>query len=428
MPDPSWPTLPPEANYLRLVGPGAAGTGTTLASGAAWQALMASNEAAASVSTVNTVATALDFEGLAGTASATTATGLNTSLHLLAAWAQEKAPIAASAVTAYETAVSAMIPAEVATANRTAQAADVAMNPMVLGALTPAIVALDTEYFGEMWPQNAGAGTAYGAALAALLPALAVPPPLAPPGANPAAPAGSAAAVAQAAGETTGQAALKQSSEAAQLLTGSTGSSTEQIGQMASTMMQPLQSAMQPMMGMFQAPMQAFQSMSSLPQSMMGQLGSLTQGATASEAQIPSAMLAAAGGPGAGLAGAAGSVGAGGGAGAAIAGAGGMAGAGAGGLGGGVGAAGAAAPLSSFTRPVSSFAPEGGGRPAGPANGLLSASELRGPTASGGGGAMPVSPAQAGMLGHGKGDNAKDDVALARIVLASDRGTPESSA
>lgn len=102
-----------------------------------------------------------------------------------------------------------------------------------------------------------------------------------------------------------------------------------------------------------------------------------------------------------------------------------MVGAGAAGLGGAAGAAGA--PLSSFTRPVSSFAPEGGGRPAGLATGLLSASELRGPTASGGG-AMPISPAQAGMLGKGKGENAKDDVAMARIVLTSGRGTPESGA
>jgi len=427
MPDPSWPSLPPEVNYLRLAGPGATGTGTTLANAAAWQALVASNEAAASVSSANTAATALDFEGLAGTASATTATEMNASLHLLAGWAQEKAPIATSAASAYETAVSAMIPAEVAAANRTAQAADVAMNPLVLGALTPAIVALDTQYFGEFWPQNASAGAAYGTALAALVPALAVPPPVTPPGANPAAPAGSAASVAEAAGETTGQEALKQTSDAARMLTGGAGGSTEQIGQMASTMMQPLQSAMQPLMGMFQAPMQAFQSLSSLPQSMMGQLGGLSQAATSSEAQIPSAMLAAAGGPGAGLVGAAGSVGAGAGAGAggAAAGIGGAVGAGAGGLGGGVGAP--AAALTSFTRPVSSFGPEGAGRPAGLPTGLLSASELRGPTTSGAGGPMPISPAQAGMLGHGKGENAKDDVSLARIVLPSDRATPASA-
>jgi len=423
MPDPTWPSSPPEVNYLRLVGPGAAGTGTTLASAAAWQALMASNEGAASVSSVNAAVTALNFEGLAGIASATTGTELNTSLHLLAAWAQEKAPIAASAVSAYETAVSTMIPAEVSVANRTMQAADVAMNPMVLGALTPAIVALDTEYFGEFWPHNASAGAAYGSALAALVPALAVPPPLAPPGASPAAPAGSAAAVAQAAGETTGQEALKQSGQAARLLTDGAGSSTEQIAQMASTMMQPLQSAMQPLMGMFQAPMQAFQSLSSLPQSMMGQLGGLSQTGMASEAQIPSAILAAAGGSGTGLAGAAGSVGAG----SVGAGAAGLGGAvGAGGLGGGGGAP--AAALTSFTRPVSSFSPESSGRPAGLPSGLLSASELRGPTMSGAGGPMPISPAQAGMLGHGKGENGKSEVAVARIVLTSDRDTSGSLA
>ena len=44
---------------------------------------------------------------------------------------------------------------------------------------------------------------------------------------------------------------------------------------------------------------------------------------------------------------------------------------------------------------------------------------------------MPISPAQAGMLGHGKGENAenaKADVSLARIVVPSGRATPESSA
>ena len=97
MPDPSWPSSPPEVNYVKLVGSGAAGTATTLANAAAWQALMAANETAASVSTLNAAATALNFEGLGGAASASTAGGLNTALHLLAGWAQEKPPIAASA-------------------------------------------------------------------------------------------------------------------------------------------------------------------------------------------------------------------------------------------------------------------------------------------------------------------------------------------
>jgi PPE-repeat protein len=157
MPDPSWPSSPPEVNYLRLAGAGAGGTATTMASAAAWQALAVGDEAAASVSTLNTVATAVHFEGVGGTSSADTVTGLNASLHLLAGWAQAKSPIAVSAVSAYETAVSSMIPAEVSLANRAEQAADVALNPLVLGALTPMIVALDAEYFGEHWPHNASA-------------------------------------------------------------------------------------------------------------------------------------------------------------------------------------------------------------------------------------------------------------------------------
>ena len=37
-----------------------------------------------------------------------------------------------------------------------------------------------------------------------------------------------------------------------------------------------------------------------------------------------------------------------------------------------------------------------------------------------GGGAMPMSPAHAGMLANGKGENSKDDVAHARIVMDQD--------
>jgi hypothetical protein len=108
---------------------------------------MGSHELAFSLSTLNTAVTTLNFEGVGGLSSATAVTGLNTALQLLAGWVQAKPPIAASAVSAYETAVSAMIPAEVSIANRTEQASDVAINPAVLGALTPAIVALDTEVF-----------------------------------------------------------------------------------------------------------------------------------------------------------------------------------------------------------------------------------------------------------------------------------------
>lgn len=398
MADP-WPTFSPETNYLRLVGPGAAGTASTMASGAAWQALMGSNELSFSLSQLNTAVTALNFEGVGGLSSMTAVTGLNTALQLLAGWVQEKPPIAASAVAAYETAVSSMIPAEVSIANRTEQAADVLINPAVWGALTPAIVALDTEYFGEHWPHNAGAGATYGAALAALVAALAVPPPIAPLGASPAAPAAAAAAVAQAAGTTGMQAATQGTGQVTQMA-GQTAAAPAAAGSEMSSMMQPMQAAMgaiQPLMGMFQAPMQAFQGLSSLPQSMMGQLGGLMNGMKGADAAMPAADLVKAGAP-------------------AGAGAGGIGGGGAGGGGGG-GLPGAG--LTSYTRPSSSFAPENSGRPTSLKTGLLSAAEVRGPTAAPmGGGGMPMSPAHAGMLGQGKGENSKDEVAHARIVVA----------
>ena len=412
MPDPTWPSSPPEANYLRLLGPGATGTATTLASAAVWQALMASHEVAFSASTLNTATTALNFEGLGGLGSTTAATGLNTSLQMLAGWVQEKPPILASAVSAYEIAVSSMIPAEVSLANRAAQASDVAVNPLVLGALTPVIVALDAEYFGEHWPHNAGAGATYGAALTALVPALAVPPPLAPPGASPAAPASAVAAVAETAGETAAGQAMKESSRVAKLASGTTAAPAEGIGQAASSVIQPLQSAMQPLMGMFGAPLQAMQGLASLPQSLMGQLGAVSGAPLAGEARVPAAMLAAAVGPGANAVGAGAGVGAG---------VGGVSSAGAAGAGGVGGVPGAA--LTSYTRPTSSFAPENSGRPVGLKTGLLStAAELRGPTTMAGGGPVPVSPGHAGMLGQSKGGNAKEDVPVARIVIAADPG------
>jgi hypothetical protein len=398
MPDPAWPALSPETNYLRLVGPGAGGTATTMANGAAWQALMGSNELAFSLSQLNTAVTALNFEGVGGLSSMTAVTGLNTALQLLAGWVQEKPPIAASAVAAYETAVSTMIPAEVSIANRMEQAADVAANPSVFFTLTPAIVALDTEYYGEHWPHNAGAGASYGAALAALVAALAVPPPFAPLGASPAAPAAAAAAVAQTAGTTGMQAATQGTGQVTQMA-GQTAAAPAAAGSEMSSMMQPMQAAMgafQPLMGMFQAPMQAFQGLSSLPQSMMGSLGGMFNGMKGADAAVPAADLVKAGAPAGG------------------------AGVGGGGVGGGGGGGGGVpgAGLTSYTRPTSSFAPENSGRPTSLKTGLLSAAEVRGATtAPMGGGAMPMSPAHAGMLGNQKGDDSKDDVARASIVM-----------
>lgn len=404
MPDPEWPCSPPEVNYLRLVGAGAAGTATTLASAAAWQALMGSNEAAFALSALNTATTALDFQGVGGLSSSATATGLNAALQLLAGWAQEKPPIAAQAVSAYETALASMIPAEVCLANRAEQAADVAMNPLVLGALTPAIVALDAEYFGEHWPHNAGVGAAYGAALTALVAALAIPPPPSPPGASPAAPFAAAGALAEDVGEVAAGEAAKQSGGD---VGGGGGTGVAgQIGQMGSMLAQPLQAAMgamAPVAGMFGAPLQSLGGLAgALPSMNAGRGGTsdvtdaeladagLEDAGVAGEAEFPVGAFAGvpeSGGLGAGI---------GAGAGPGVPAVGGVPGAG----------------ITSYTRPPTAFEAPASGRPVGLKSGLLSAAaELQSPLSSGG---MVAPPGPAGL---GKRDSdQKVAVAQARIV------------
>ena len=393
MPDPSWPGLPPEVNYLRLVGPGAAGTATTMANALGWQAVAVANEAAVSQSMLNAAATAPSFEGVGGTSSLASVTGLNTSLQLLAAWAQEKPPVVASAVAAYEAAVSAMIPAEMSLFNRTEQAANVAMNPAVFGALTPVIVALDAAYFGEHWPHNAGIGVAYGAALTALAAALAIPVPLSPPGASGVAPATAAAAVAQAAGRAVADEALAESAQAAG---GGGAAAPTAAAQSGQTVMQPAQAmlgALQPAMGMFQIPMQAAQGLAGLPQSAAGLLGPAPGGA-----EPPALAGAPAGVGGMGVGAGVGGMGVSAGAGGIPTGAGGLPSSG----------------ITSYSRPASSFALENAGRPTGHGGVGPGAAEWRGPTTTGGG--LPMGPAGAGMLARGKEAGEQDCGPRARVV------------
>lgn len=392
MPDPSWPGLPPEVNYLRLVGPGAAGTATTVANAIGWQAVAAGNEAALFQSMLNTAATTPSFEGVGGTSSLASVTGLNTWLQLLAAWAQEKPPVVASAVAAYEAAVSAMIPAEISLFNRTEQAANVAMNPAVFGALTPVIVALDATYFGEHWPHNAGIGVAYGAALAALTAALAIPVPLSAPGASGVAPT---AALAQAAGRAVADEALTESLRAAG---GGGAAAPTAAAQSAQTVMQPVQAmlgALQPAMGMFQMPMQAAQGLSGLPQSVAGLLGPASDGA---ERPALAGAPVGAGGLGVGVG---------------VGGLGVSAGTGAGGIGTGAGGL-PVSGITSYSRPASSFAPENAGRPMGHSGVGPGVAEWRGPTATAGG--LPMGPAGAGMLARGKEAGEQDCGPRARVI------------
>ena len=397
MPDPSWPSLTPEVNYLRLVGPGAAGTATTIANVTAWHTLTASNEAAFAQSTLNTAVTAANFEGVGAASSVATISDLNAALQLLTGWVQAKPSVAISAIAAYETAVSSMIPAQICMANRAEQAANVAANPAVLGALTPAIVALDAEYFGEHWPHNAGVGVAYGAALAALVAALAIPPPVAAPGSAASAPVTAAAAVAQAAGRALAGEVMKESGELAKSVGNGTAVPTEAVGQ-AGTMMQPVQAALgliQPLMGMFQTPIQGMQTLAGPLQSLPGALRAMPSGPDDDEYESASTALSGASTPAgdhnAGVAR---------------------------GNSGYVSAAGLPGPgITSYSRPASSFAPETAGQPAGLKTGLLSAADVRGAAAAGAGtGALPMSPAASGMLARGRDSGSQDGGPRVRIV------------
>jgi PPE-repeat protein len=234
-------------------------------------------------------------------------------------WLTEGATSLAAAGQTYQTAFDGMIPGPVCDTNRATQAGLVASN--VLGQNTPAIVALDTEYFGHMWTTNAAAMSMWQAAATATITSLAVPPPFNPVIANP---AGPAAAVAGAAAQTSMSGAT-QPMEAA----GSSSMMSEitpllsQFGQMGSMAGQLPQ-----MLG--QLPQMASQ----FPQMLTGMLGGqLNPSASSTAAVTPFAAAGGAGSLGAEV-GATASTGVG---------------------GGGVGGVGGLPLASSYTRPANAF-------------------------------------------------------------------------
>lgn len=398
--DPGWAIRTPDANDLLLKG--GTGPATMLTALAAYTAEMAGTEVAAGVSLANMGALNTQFQGATNISSTTAVTGLNTAAHLIFGWLAEKPPIITTAVNAYTTAYSAMIPAALCVANREEWAVFNALNIAFPGMFLPQVVALDSQYYGHFWPNNTSTGATYSATLVSLIPALALPPPITPPGASPAAPATAAAAVAESAATGAAGDAMRASSQAAAQAAsggqGGLGSFTDIAGK-----------ALQPLQQGFEAVPKAFESVFSLPekamQPVMGMMQNFTgmfggalngpqSGAFSAEALRPGGV----GAPGVtGL------------------------GPTAGGGGGGVGGVGAAQGLTSYTRPVSSFGQDSGGRPTGLRGpGLLSTTELRGPTAVGGGGAMPMAPA--GMLARGQGgEGDQQAVTRARIVVEGDR-------
>ncbi|ORA77508.1 PPE domain-containing protein [Mycolicibacter kumamotonensis] len=184
----SWPAQSPEANHSVLAsGPG---SGSTMAHAQQLSAQAAGLQALTSASQANAAGIyGSAWSGAGATGSQAAHTGVNTALAALAVWLEERAAIVTGAAQAYHSAVSAMVPARQAQANRMQEAADVEANPRVLGALSPQIAELNLDYFGHMWPRNASAGSSYGAALNTATTALATPPPPATPAASPAAPA-----------------------------------------------------------------------------------------------------------------------------------------------------------------------------------------------------------------------------------------------
>jgi PPE-repeat protein len=394
MPDPRW-TGPPEIIALIFE---AGNPASVLANNAVWVTETTNKELAAGLSSVNTLATAAQWQGVSAIASMVTSTGLNAGLHTLVGWTAEKIGVTTAAVEAFMIARSSVIPSLVSTTNRDEWTVLNATN--FFGQNTPGIVERDTEYFGEHWPHNSSIGWTYSAALAALVAALAVPPPVAPMGASPAAPAAAASAVGQAAAQGGMNGAMQLSGQATQGAGQAASAPAEGGSQLSSLMQTPMQmiSGMtEPLQQVVKAPMDALQGMGSMPQGLLQSMTSAFSSAGGGNAGAAGAaaepFLAGATGPLGGASGGGGVVG-----------------------GGGFPGAG----LTSYTRPTSSFEPETGGRPTSLRAGMLNAAEVRGPTSPTGGGmggsAMPMSPA--GMLGHGKEGQAADkDVTRARVVV-----------
>jgi PPE-repeat protein len=394
MPDPLW-FGPPEsvAALLETSNPA-----TVVANIAAWLAESIQHELSMGMSVANIGATLEQWIGVGGSAYGMKGSELNfLGLQPLAAHCLKHVAIGQAAVEANTVARSAVIPALVCQTNRDETAALYASN--ICGCNTPAIAVNEEMYWGNFTPQNMNVGLTYATALNTLMGSItSTPPPVTPAGLSPAAPVET---VAQSAADTGVQASSGLGDAAGQAAAPAAGA-TDPLQTFMGSAQGLLQGATQPLQELASGPTQALQSgtqgMSGLMQTFMGGFSSMGSPNAAAETAA------------AGLAGPLG--GAGGGA--------------AGSLGGGVGAVGAGYPgagLTSFTRPASTFEPETAGRPTGlKPSGLLNAADLRGPTTGAtSGGAMPMSPASAGMLGRENGGSDKDKVTHRRIVVDRDR-------
>lgn len=244
-----WAITPPEGHaYALLTGDHGA---STTAAATALQVLADTLASEGAMMGSTTVGTAVaGWQGAGGVSMLASSTQYIAALELLMAWVQDASQAAAGIAEAYQTASATMIPGQVCDTNRITQAGLVSTNFM--GFNTPGIIALDTEYFGHLWTNNAAVMAAYESAVTALLALLAIPPPISPATGDPAGAAVQAATGAAQAGANAGMQAGVQS-------------------------MNETSSAVQPTEQAAAAPASAGQAMSSMAPMLLGQLGQIGQ-------------------------------------------------------------------------------------------------------------------------------------------------------
>ena len=209
-----WPGIDPASAYMTMTG--GAWAAPMHAAGAALDALGAQVQATVVSSGVNDTIVGESWSGRGRMSAAASVTELNVDQTQHAMLSLLKSEILHSAGELHTTTVPQMVTHIQADANRGEWGIDNAINPWVLGMLTPRLIDLDTEYFGFMWPNNASAGLRYGAgldALGAALSGLSALPSLA--GGSVAAPAMAAADVASNAGMSMMSAVMSVTGQAA---------------------------------------------------------------------------------------------------------------------------------------------------------------------------------------------------------------------
>src|ERR1700744_3736358 len=148
--------LPPEINSARIIaGPG---SGPILAAASAWDALAAELHSGASSYGSAISQLADEWQGPSSASMEDAATPYVAWLIPTAGQAEQTAPKAKAAASAYQSALTAMVPLEAIEANRL-QLAQLSLTN-VFGQNTAAIAATEAQY-GEMWAQDAAAMYGY---------------------------------------------------------------------------------------------------------------------------------------------------------------------------------------------------------------------------------------------------------------------------